>query len=145
MSEVHSRPSVPRGRGTNRAGRGGQGSRADTRSGDRPVNGEVQQATPTTSLDEQGELGQLKKQYISQLDTLKELFPDWTDDDLVFALQETSGDLQSTIERISEGITTRLCIHAQQVQLLTLGAWRRKCFSICRCQEENKGKDSFEG
>jgi len=72
------------------------------------VNGEVLQAIPNVSLDDQGELGQLKKQYMSQLDTLKELFPDWTDDDLVFALQETDGDLQSTIERITEGIVARL-------------------------------------
>ncbi len=108
MSEVQSRPSVPRGRGPSRAGRGSHASRAGARSSDRPVNGEVLQAIPNVSLDDQGELGQLKKQYMSQLDTLKELFPDWTDDDLVFALQETDGDLQSTIERITEGIVARL-------------------------------------
>jgi len=72
------------------------------------VNGEALEATPKVSLDEQGELGQLKKQYMSQLETLKEFFPDWTDNDLVFALQETDGDLQSTIERITEGIAATL-------------------------------------
>jgi hypothetical protein len=46
----------------------------------------------------------MKKQYSSQLPMLKELFgQDWTDVDLLFALQETDGDLESTIERISEG------------------------------------------
>lgn len=34
------------------------------------------------------------------------MFPDWTDEDIVFALQETDGDLQATIERISEGIVS---------------------------------------
>jgi hypothetical protein len=46
----------------------------------------------------------MKKQYSSELPMLKELFSDWTDVDLLFALQETDGDLTSTIERISEGI-----------------------------------------
>ena len=41
--------------------------------------------------------------YASKLGTIKEMFPDWTDEDLVFALQETSGDLERTIDRISEG------------------------------------------
>lgn len=34
---------------------------------------------------------------------LKELFPDWTDADLVLALDESGGDLETTIEKISEG------------------------------------------
>ena len=41
--------------------------------------------------------------YASKLSTIKEMFPDWTDEDLVFALQETNGDLERTIDRISEG------------------------------------------
>jgi hypothetical protein len=52
---------------------------------------------------EQGELGELKKRYSSQLTTLKELFPDWTDADLVLAIEEADGDLERTVERISEG------------------------------------------
>lgn len=105
MSEVQPRPTATRGRGSIRAGRGGLSSRGGFRSVPRPTNEETFTAEPSVSLEEQGELGQLKKQYSNQLDTLKELFPDWTDDDLVFALQETDGDLPSTIERISEGIT----------------------------------------
>lgn len=45
----------------------------------------------------------MKKQYKAQLPMLKELFQDWNDVDLLFALQETDGDLESTIDRISEG------------------------------------------
>ena len=58
--------------------------------------------------EDQGELGQLKKMYASKLGTIKEMFPDWTDEDLVFALQETSGDLERTIDRISEGTYSAL-------------------------------------
>jgi len=32
------------------------------------------------------------------------MFPDWTSEDIVFALQETGGDLEGTVERMSEGI-----------------------------------------
>lgn len=101
MAEVQPRP--PRGRGNSvRTGRGGRTSRGDTR---RSTNGHHSvDAAPEPSLEEQGELGQLKKQYNPQISTLKELFPDWTDEDLVFACQETNGDLSTAIERISEGI-----------------------------------------
>ncbi|KAB8339076.1 hypothetical protein FH972_022012 [Carpinus fangiana] len=93
-------------RGAGRAGRGGFASRGGPRSHGR-TNGTAADSKPPVSLDEQGELGQLKKQYMTELVTLKELFSDWTDDDLVFALQETDGDLETTIERISEGHVSR--------------------------------------
>lgn len=102
MSEVATRASASRGRGSGRGGRAGFSSRGGARSHPR-TNGSQVDSTPTASLDEQGELGQLKKQYMTELVTLKELFSDWTDDDLVFALQETDGDLETTIERITEG------------------------------------------
>jgi hypothetical protein len=38
---------------------------------------------------------------------LKELFPDWTDADLVLAIEDSDGDLERTIEKISEGEYTR--------------------------------------
>lgn len=102
MSEVQTRPSAPRGRGSARGGRGGYSSRGG-RIGGRQVNGEKENIVPQTTIEDEGELGQLKKQYASKLSTVKEMFPDWTDEDIVFALQETDGDLESTIERISEG------------------------------------------
>ena len=61
-------------------------------------------APPADAIEDQGEIGQLKKQYAPQLNTIREMFPDWTGEDIVFALHETGGDLESTIERISEGI-----------------------------------------
>lgn len=67
------------------------------------TNGDHPGSTPVDDSADQGELGELKRQYMSQLTTLKELFPDWADMDLLLALQETDGDLQNTIERITEG------------------------------------------
>ena len=102
MSEVQSRPPAPRGRGSARGWRGGYSSRGG-RGGNRPANGEESETTSTSNYEDEGEIGQLKKQYASKLSTIKEMFPDWTDVDIVFALQETDGSLEDTIERISEG------------------------------------------
>ena len=111
MSDVQARPSAPRGRASSRGARpspgfrgggGGGGRRAASRP---KFNGGDQADHQTlTVFEDEGELGQLKMKYSEPLIKLKELFPDWTDDDLVFALQETDGDLESTVERISEGI-----------------------------------------
>ena len=95
MSEAPSRPA--RGRSSARGGRASYGSR-----GPRKTNGDSASSTIDTSADH-GELGELKKRYNSQLPTLKELFPEWTDADLVLAIEESDGDLQTTIEKISEG------------------------------------------
>ena len=103
MSDVQSRPSAPRGRGSGRGGRGGYGSRGGSRPSGRTTanNGPNEQASKI--IEDEGEVGELKKKYSSKLATVKELFPDWTDEDVVFALQETDGDLEGTIERITEG------------------------------------------
>lgn len=57
------------------------------------------------SIEDQGELGDMKKQYGNELSFLKDMFPDWTEVDLVFALAETDGDLQTTIDRITQGMS----------------------------------------
>ena len=46
----------------------------------------------------------MKKKYSDTLPMLKELFSDWTDEDLVFALEDADGDLEEAIDRISEGM-----------------------------------------
>lgn len=56
-----------------------------------------------SSGSEQNDLKQLKSKYGSKLATLKELFVDWTDDDLLFAIQDADGDLELAVDRISEG------------------------------------------
>lgn len=106
MSEVKSRPAAPRGRGSSR-GRGGYSSRGG-RGGSRQANGHKEEVPTEIPYEDEGELGDLKKMYASKLSTIKEMFPDWTDEDLVFALQETNGDLERTIDRISEGTSFAL-------------------------------------
>lgn len=69
------------------------------------MNGDKPDLTETSKHEDEGELGQLKKLHATKLSTMKEMFPDWTDEDLVFALQETEGNLEQTIERISDGMT----------------------------------------
>ncbi|ORY79297.1 hypothetical protein BCR35DRAFT_96755 [Leucosporidium creatinivorum] len=56
-------------------------------------------------FDEQHSM--LRSKYSSQLATTKELFPDWSDEDILQAIQDANGDVETTILRISEG-------HAQQ-------------------------------
>ena len=72
-----------------------------------------------SSLEEEGELGELKRMYSSKLSTIKELFPNYTDEDIVFALQEMDGNLEATIDRISEG-TSNTSIPSLRLLILTL-------------------------
>lgn len=108
MSEVQSRPAAPRGRGSARGGRGGFTSRGG-RGGARghAINGDKLDSTPTSIEEDEGEVGQLKKQYGSKVTMIKEMFPDWTDEDVVLALQETDGDLETTVDRITDGMAPR--------------------------------------
>jgi hypothetical protein len=45
----------------------------------------------------------LRSKYSTQLSTTKELFPDWSDEDILQAIQDANGDVETTILRISEG------------------------------------------
>ncbi len=105
MSEVQSRPAAPRGRGSARGGRGGFSTRGRGGRG-HATNGDKLDSTPT-SIEDEGEVGQLKKKYGSKVTTIKEMFPDWTDEDVVFALQETDGDLETTVDRITDGMAPK--------------------------------------
>ncbi|KAM5450126.1 RNAPII degradation factor [Microsporum audouinii] len=107
MSEVQSRPSASRGRGSARGGRGGHISRGrgGARSTAKPASQDT--ADQTASYEDEGEIGQLKKKHAGSLSTIKELFADWTDEDLVFALEDANGDLEVAIERITEGTVSQ--------------------------------------
>lgn len=103
MSEIEARAPPTRGRSSMRGGRGGFG-RGGARGGRKAPNGTSHDAMSIDeSLDDQGELGEMKKKYSSELGMLKDMFPDWTDVDLVFALDEADGDLPSTVDMITEG------------------------------------------
>lgn len=56
-----------------------------------------------SAASDQNDLKKLKSKYSAKLPTLKVLFSDWSDDDLLFVLEEANGDLDITIDRISEG------------------------------------------
>ncbi|EAQ87798.1 hypothetical protein CHGG_04417 [Chaetomium globosum CBS 148.51] len=107
MSEVQSRPSAPRGRGSGRGGRGGFAARGGGRTGARPAatNGDSKHDTDSSlpTLEDEGEVGQLKQQYGSKVAVIKEMFPDWSSVDILFALQETDGDENLAVTRIAEG------------------------------------------
>jgi CUE domain len=103
MSEVQStRASGSRGRGGFRGGRGGyRGGRTTSRS---KKEDNEQENIPPTSLDDQGEVGELKRQFGDKVPLLREVCPGWSDEDLVFALQETNGDIEAAVDRISSGM-----------------------------------------
>ena len=104
MSEVDARPPATRGRSSHRGGRGGFGRGGPRGSSRKPTNGTTTEAAQLEeSFDDQGELGEMKKKYASELVMLKDMFPDWTNDDLVFALQEADGDVPGVVDRITQG------------------------------------------
>lgn len=100
MSEVQTRGSGARGRGGFRGGRGGyRGSRGPkSHTGNRA---EEQDDTP--SLEDQGEVGELKVRFADKLPVMREVCEGWSDEDLVFALQETNGDEVAAMDRITSG------------------------------------------
>ena len=105
MTDVQPRGAPVRGRGSTRGGRAGFGR--GSRAANRQANGDpVKDTSRMVALEDEGELGEMKKRYASQMAMLRELFPDWNEIDLVFALHETDGDVQTTIDRITEGMLT---------------------------------------
>ncbi|GKT63232.1 RNA PolII degradation factor DEF1 [Colletotrichum tofieldiae] len=103
MSEVQTRPAASRGRGSGRGGRGGFASRGG-RTSVRPNGDKFDSKNDADdAFEDQGELGELKKQYGSKAPLIKELFPDWSEQDILYALQETDGDENLAVTRIAEG------------------------------------------
>lgn len=117
MSDVQTRPAASRGRGlAARGGRGGiarGGGRNSSRSAAN-TNGHSKhdsELNALPSLEEGGEIADLNKTHGSKLPILKEMFPDWSEVDLLYALKETDGDEVLTIERITEGEPARNLPH----------------------------------
>jgi hypothetical protein len=104
MSEVQARPVATRGRSSARGGRAGFGSRGGRGGRGHATNGDKPDTAQYASIEDDSEVGQLKKQFGSKVTVIQEMFPDWTDEDVVFALQETDGDLESTVDRITDGM-----------------------------------------
>ena len=57
----------------------------------------------STTLEDEGEVGDLKRKFGDKIPLLREVCPGWSDEDLVFALEETHGDLEAAVDRISSG------------------------------------------
>jgi hypothetical protein len=55
------------------------------------------------SIEDEGDVGRLKKQYGSKIGLIKEMFPEWSEVDILFALQETEGDESIAVTRIADG------------------------------------------
>ncbi|KAJ9056082.1 RNAPII degradation factor [Entomophthora muscae] len=59
------------------------------------------------SKEESDEIALLRATHTVNLRYLNELFPDWSDEDLLYTLQDTFGDLELTVARISEGFASQ--------------------------------------
>lgn len=99
MSEATSRPSASRGRGSGRGGRGGFAGR-----GGRRANGADHGSDDTpAAFDNDGDLSDLRKLYGNKTTVIREMFPDWSEADILFALQETNGDETEAATKIADG------------------------------------------
>ncbi|KAA1115113.1 hypothetical protein PGT21_031762 [Puccinia graminis f. sp. tritici] len=124
MAEVTSRGGgLPRGAPHRTRGRGrGRGASNSTISGshsaaanglEHKINGHSSHPErssthrPVGSQDEPEELKLIRKKHGHNLATIKELFPNWTDEDLLMALNEAAGDLELAAARISEGLAEK--------------------------------------
>ena len=100
MAEVQSRSQNPtRGRGGGRGGRGGFGGRNTT---GRRANGD-KATTESAAFDDDNDVAQLRELHGEKLGLIKELFADWSDADILYALKETDGDVELTAARIADG------------------------------------------
>lgn len=107
MSEVASRSSASRGRGSGRGGRGGFAGRG----GRSRTNGDKSDNKADDSLgafEDEGDFAELRKQYGDKTSVIREMFPDWSEADVLFALEETNGDQNEAVARIAEGRCTRI-------------------------------------
>lgn len=102
MSEVATRSSASRGRGSGRGGRGGFAGRGGRRPNGDKSDTKAADDTPS-ALDDEGDFGELRKKYGAKTSVIREMFPDWSEADVLFALQETNGDENEAVARIAEG------------------------------------------
>lgn len=106
MSDVQARPAASRGRGSAvRGGRGGFSSRGGRNGPRSATNGDAKHESESTSLPtlDDPELAQLHKAYENELPIVREMFPDWSEVDILYGLKETDGDINLAVERIADG------------------------------------------
>lgn len=118
MSEVASRSSASRGRGSGRGGRGGFAGRG----GRRPNGDKLDQKSTDApaAFEDEGDVGELRKLYGDKTSIIREMFPDWSEVDVLFALEETNGDQEEAVTRIAEGKLSRgSCMSDQSINYST--------------------------
>lgn len=99
MSSTTAAPAVQR--------RGGAGARRGGRfGGGKSTAGNAANAAAAQPDDTEA-VRNLRAKYADKLALLREMFSDWTDEDLLFALQDAGGEVELAVGRISEG-------HAEQ-------------------------------
>ncbi len=59
--------------------------------------------TSTPNVNESDEFRALRRKYAEKLTTIKEMFPAWSDEDILSLLGEVNGSLEVAVTRISEG------------------------------------------
>ncbi|KAI0223478.1 RNAPII degradation factor [Massospora cicadina] len=90
------------------------------------------------SKEESDEIALLRATHSVNLRYLNELFPDWSDEDLLYTLQDTYGDLELTVARISE-------VKSRKSKKETLGAAQSTAAkgSLPRGQDDKKARGNF--
>lgn len=71
--------------------------------------------------DDTEEVRKLRSKFGDKLGMLKELFSDWTDEDLLFALQDAGGEVELAVGRISEG--GFICCLTLEIALWVVPFW----------------------
>lgn len=103
MSEATSRSAASRGRGSGRGGRGGFAGR-----GGRRANGDKADVKSSDdsagAFDDDGDFAELRQKYGDKTSIIQEMFPDWSEADILFALQETNGDQTEAATKIADGM-----------------------------------------
>ena len=67
------------------------------------TNGDKVEAEAPSAFDDDGDVTELRKKHGTKVSQIKDLFPGWSDVDVLYALQECDGDVQTTAERIMDG------------------------------------------
>lgn len=93
-----------RGRGANRA-RGGFRGRGSSRAHFAKGSSSQSVSTPgfEDDTEEDSEVTEMRKKYGDSVKMLQEIYPDWTQVDLLYTLREASGDIETAVTRISDG------------------------------------------
>ncbi|KAF8310741.1 hypothetical protein DL93DRAFT_2084122 [Clavulina sp. PMI_390] len=78
-------------------------SRGGPHRSSRPQESNSSPAAVATNANESEELRALRAKFGSKLKTLKELFPTWSDEDLLSTLNDVNGSVETAVGHISEG------------------------------------------